>query len=37
MQHLRKAFDPDARCNPHKMFPGSKRCIDFAPKRQIPA
>jgi len=34
MQKLRRVFDPDGRCNPHKMFPGSKRCGDFAPKKQ---
>ena len=34
MQSLRSAFDPDKRCNPHKMFPGSKRCSDFSPRRQ---
>jgi glycolate oxidase len=37
MRILRKFFDPDNRCNPHKMFPGSKRCADFAPKKQIAA
>jgi len=37
MQMLRRVFDPDHRCNPHKMFPGSKRCSDFAPKKQIAA
>jgi glycolate oxidase len=25
------------RCNPHKMFPGSKRCADFAPRKQVSA
>jgi glycolate oxidase len=35
MQTLRRVFDPDGRCNPHKMFPGSKRCADFAPRKQI--
>ena len=34
MQSLRHTFDPDKRCNPHKMFPGSKRCADFNPRRQ---
>jgi glycolate oxidase len=34
MRTLRKVFDPDARCNPHKMFPGSKRCSDFTPRKQ---
>ena len=37
MQMLRQAFDPDKSCNPHKMFPGSKRCSDFAPKKQAAA
>src|SRR5580658_1438587 len=35
MRTLRAVFDPAGRCNPHKMFPGSKRCADFAPKKQI--
>ncbi len=34
MRLLRRAFDPGQRCNPHKMFPGSKRCSDFNPKKQ---
>jgi glycolate oxidase len=37
MRALRRVFDPQNRCNPHKMFPGSKRCADFAPRKQIPA
>jgi len=37
MQMLRRVFDPDHRCNPHKMFPGSKRCSDFAPRKQAAA
>jgi glycolate oxidase len=37
MQLLRRVFDPEGRCNPHKMFPGSKRCADFATKKQIAA
>ncbi len=37
MQMLRLAFDPEKRSNPHKMFPGSKRCADFAPRKQAPA
>ena len=37
MQMLRRVFDPEHRCNPHKMFPGSKRCSDFAPKKQAAA
>ena len=35
MRALRRVFDPEGRCNPHKMFPGSKRCADFAPRKQI--
>ncbi|MBT5709303.1 MAG: FAD-binding protein, partial [Verrucomicrobia bacterium] len=26
MKRLRLVFDPDHRCNPHKMFPSAKRC-----------
>ncbi|HMC27275.1 MAG TPA: FAD-linked oxidase C-terminal domain-containing protein, partial [Verrucomicrobiae bacterium] len=37
MRMLRRVFDPDLRCNPHKMFPGSKRCADFALKKQAAA
>jgi glycolate oxidase len=37
MRMLRRVFDPEGRCNPHKMFPGSKRCVDFAPKKQASA
>lgn len=37
MRRLRQVFDPRQRCNPHKMFPGSKRCMDFVPKKQISA
>lgn len=37
MRMLRRVFDPEGRCNPHKMFPGSKRCSDFAPRRQASA
>lgn len=37
MQMLRRVFDPGQRCNPHKMFPGSKRCSDFHPKKQAAA
>jgi len=37
MRMLRRVFDPEGRCNPHKMFPGSKRCADFAPKKQASA
>ena len=35
MRTLRRVFDSGGRCNPGKMFPGAKRCADFAPKRQI--
>jgi len=37
MKKLRTVFDPEQRCNPHKMFPGSKRCADFAPRKQASA
>jgi glycolate oxidase len=37
MRQLRQVFDPSGRCNPHKMFPGSKRCGDFVSKKQISA
>jgi glycolate oxidase len=37
MRMLRRVFDPEGRCNPHKMFPGSKRCADFAPRKQASA
>ncbi|HJN90386.1 MAG TPA: FAD-linked oxidase C-terminal domain-containing protein [Verrucomicrobiota bacterium] len=37
MQQLRRVFDPEKRCNPHKMFPGSKRCAEFTQKKQITA
>jgi glycolate oxidase len=37
MQQLRHVFDPNRRSNPHKMFPGAKRCAEFAQKKQIPA
>ena len=37
MQQLRRVFDPEKRCNPHKMFPGAKRCAEFTQKKQIPA
>ena len=37
MQLLRMAFDPNKQCNPHKMFPSSKRCSDFAPRKQASA
>ncbi|HYE32822.1 MAG TPA: FAD-linked oxidase C-terminal domain-containing protein [Methylomirabilota bacterium] len=35
MKMLRSVFDPDQVMNPHKMFPGSKRCGDFSPRKQI--
>jgi glycolate oxidase len=35
MQTLRRVFDPEGRSNPHKMFPGAKRCGDFQSKKQI--
>lgn len=37
MKALRKVFDPEHRCNPHKMFPGSKRCGDFQMRKQAAA
>ncbi len=37
MRALRRVFDPEGRCNPHKLFPGSKRCVDFAPRKQVAA
>ena len=37
MHTLRLVFDPKQTCNPHKMFPGSKRCADFHPRKQIAA
>ena len=37
MQQLRRIFDPGKRCNPHKMFPGAKRCAEFAQKKQVAA
>ena len=37
MHQLRLVFDPDMRCNPHKMFPGSKRCGDFVLRKQAAA
>jgi glycolate oxidase len=37
MQLLRSAFDPERRCNPHKIFPGGKRCGDFQQRKQIAA
>src|SRR5437016_3408108 len=37
MRALRRVFDPEGGCNPHKLFPGSKRCGDFAPRKQVAA
>ena len=37
MRALRAVFDPAGRCNPHKMFPGGKRCAEFAQRKQIAA
>lgn len=37
MRAVRRMFDPEQRCNPHKMFPGSKRCSDFTPRKQVAA
>jgi glycolate oxidase len=37
MRMVRRVFDPEHRCNPHKMFPGSKRCGDFQLKKQAAA
>lgn len=37
MRMLRRVFDPNGRCNPHKMFPGSKRCGDFGLRKQAAA
>lgn len=37
MKALRRVFDPESRCNPHKIFPGSKRCTDFVVKKQAAA
>jgi glycolate oxidase len=37
MQLLRDAFDPRHRCNPHKLFPGGKRCGDFQQRKQVAA
>ena len=37
MRMLRRVFDPEGRCNPHKMFPGSKRCGDFGLRKQAAA
>jgi glycolate oxidase len=37
MQKLRLVFDPEMQCNPHKMFPGGKRCGDFAVRKQAAA
>lgn len=37
MRLLRSAFDPEQRCNPHKMFPGGKRCGDIQVRKQAAA
>jgi glycolate oxidase len=37
MKKLRIVFDPEQRCNPHKMFPGAKRCAEFMVKKQASA
>ncbi len=37
MMALRRVFDPDARFNPHKMFPGAKRCNEFILKKRAAA
>lgn len=37
MQRVRRVFDPEGRCNPHKMFPGGKRKLGFHPKKQVAA
>lgn len=37
MQALRRVFDPEGRCNPHKLFPGSKRCGDFQVRKRASA
>jgi glycolate oxidase len=37
MKKLRQVFDPEQRCNPHKMFPGSRRCADFMVRKQASA
>ncbi len=35
MRRVKRVFDPAERCNPHKMFPGGKRLLEFMPKRQV--
>jgi glycolate oxidase len=37
MKRLRAVFDPSQLCNPHKMFPGGRRCLDFIPCKQAAA
>lgn len=37
MRAVRRVFDPAGRCNPHKMFPGSKRCVEFQARKQVAA
>ena len=34
MKDLRHVFDPQEKCNPHKMFPSARRCADFVARKQ---
>lgn len=34
MAELRRAFDPEGRCNPGKLLPTSKSCLDTRPRSQ---
>ena len=34
MKDLRHVFDPQEKCNPHKMFPSARRCSDFVARKQ---
>jgi glycolate oxidase len=36
MQMLRRVFDPGLRCNPHKMFPGSKALCRLSRQKSRP-
>lgn len=37
MQALRRAFDPQERCNPGKIFPAPGGCVEVSqPRRQVP-
>jgi glycolate oxidase len=37
MTQIRSVFNPDNRCNPHKIIPTPSGCIDVRmPKRQVP-